>query len=153
MILIYAYPYAKKITRYEITNVSDFSLEILSDYAIHELLINETDFTIDIAREHFLKIVNTQNFLRAYTYRALIEISLDDLMARERFITDYHAIRYLATDAGITPNEVFRVLVSLSNLLREGNLHGIDEMHLASIRVVRKYSAELDKTFYIITEF
>lgn len=153
MIIIQATPFVTKPPKYEITNETDFSIYLICEQIIRELSIYEQSFLIDITTEIHKKAINTQNFLKAYTYTTLIEISMNDILQKEKFLTDYHSINYLADEAGVTKVDVFRVLIAISNLLRQANSVGVDEIHLASIRVFRKYSPELKKTFYIISEF
>lgn len=153
MIIVYSYPYSSIAGVVEQVREADFTVEISTEQVLHEVQVNEALFEFEITEEYFIKLVNEQNFLRAYTYKALIEISEEDIIEKERFLPDYHSLRWIAEEAGVSVVDVAKVFVALSNLLRVCDVRIVDEVHLVSLRLFRKFAEQINKTVFIITEF
>lgn len=81
------------------------------------------------------------------TYRELISITEEDLMRKERFLTDWHVLRYLERDSGVLKIDIVKVLTSLRNLLKDCESYNVDEINLVAIRIVRV------DNFFVITDY
>lgn len=80
-------------------------------------------------------------------YRELISITEEDLMRKERFLTDWHVLRYLERDSGVLKIDIVKVLTSLRNLLKDCESYNVDEINLVAIRIVRV------NNFFVITDY
>lgn len=80
-------------------------------------------------------------------YRELISITEEDLMRKERFLTDWHVLRYLERDSGVLKIDIVKVLTSLRNLLKDCESYYVDEINLVAIRIVRV------NNFFVITDY
>lgn len=80
-------------------------------------------------------------------YKEIISISEEDLKRKERFLTDWHVLRYLERDSGVLKIDIVKVLVSLRNLLKDCEKYSVDEINLVCIRMLRK-----DK-FFVVTDY
>jgi hypothetical protein len=137
----------------QLITVCDFTIDIQAIPEIHETQRFFTDFQIPLEVLNVYDYKTTENFLRAYKYYTLIEITQEDLIRREKFLTDYHTVKFIANDGGIDRINVALSLVGLSNLLRLASEFGVDEIHAVSLRIFRKRSEVLNKDVFIITEY
>jgi len=136
-----------------ISFVSDFAINIESFSEIYTAQSYTADFPISLEVFSLFVHSKTENFLKAYKYRALAEITLEDVAKREKFLTDYHIINFLANQTGLDKVSITAVLVAISNLLRLTNNYEVDEMHFVSFRVFRKFSKTMGKNIFFITEY
>ena len=97
--------------------------------------------------------VSIDVFGRIYKYYDLLDVSIEDMMTKERFLADYHVLRYLERESLLDRVSVGRVAVALSNLLRLCSGYDIDELHYVSLRIIRKFSEKLQKDIFVITEY
>lgn len=152
MIIISILPSGKAGVNQLIT-ISDFAIDIQTIPEIHETQRFFTNFQIPLEVLKVFDYRTTENFLRAYKYYALVEVTQEDLIRKEKFLTDYHSIHWIAKESGKDVVSVAEILVAISNLLRLASMYSVDEIHLISMRVFRKYSDTLGKDIFFITEF
>lgn len=133
--------------------IEDFPIAIQSLIKTYEGNKFFTDFQIRIEVLNRYDYSKIENFLRAYKYYQLVELTQEDLIKKDKFLTDYHAVKFIANDGGIDRINVALSLVGLSNLLRLASEFGIDEIHAVSLRIFRKRSEVLNKDVFIITEY
>lgn len=84
------------------------------------------------------------------TYRELVSISEEALARKEKFLADYHTVRWLAKESGTNEYYVAKIAVALSNLLRLCEEYEVDEVYLVSMRIIRVRSE--NKTFFVIVQ-
>lgn len=84
------------------------------------------------------------------TYRELVSIDEEVLARKEKFLADYHTVRWLARESGTNEYYVAKVAVALSNLLRLCEEYEVDEIYLVSMRIIRVKSE--NKVFYVIVQ-
>jgi hypothetical protein len=134
-----------------IENISSFS----NFYSANNLSISVSSVTNFVSFESNISnlIENAVNFCRAYKYYTLAELTLEDIAEKERFLADYHAIKFLAEKSYLSSVDAVRLLTQLSNLLRLMSENKVDEIHLFTMRVIRKYSEILQKDIFFITEY
>ncbi|MEM4739659.1 MAG: hypothetical protein QXS63_01085 [Zestosphaera sp.] len=133
--------------------IEDFPIAIQSLIETYEGYKFFTDFQIRIEVLNRYDYSKIENFLRAYKYYQLVELTQEDLIKKDKFLTDYHTVKFIANDGGIDRINVALSLVGLSNLLRLASEFGIDEIHAVSLRIFRKRSEVLNKDVFIITEY
>jgi hypothetical protein len=125
-----------------------------SDVAVLKTsVLSNSDFLSVPGSQEKLIAVSIDVFGRVYKYYDLLDVSIDDMMTKERFLADYHVLRYLERESLLDRVSVGRVAVALSNLLRLCSGYDIDELHYVSLRIIRKFSEKLQKDIYIITEY
>jgi len=91
------------------------------------------------------------DYLFKLSYAQITSITLDDFLSA-RFLPDYHVIEYLAKDAQLDRYSVSKVLVALSNLLRECNNYDVRQINAISLRI-HKATMNDNKTVFVITEY
>lgn len=118
-----------------------------------EITIEHYFFPYLFNQEIITAYVMERAFGKVYKYYQIAELSLEDLSQREKFLTDYHVIRYLSGEAKTDKATVGRLAVALSNLFRICREYGIEELHFTSLRIIKKYDNLLNKDIFIITEY
>lgn len=136
-----------------ISFVSDFVINIESFSEVYIAQSYTADFSISLEIFSVFVYSKTENFLKAYKYWTLAEITLEDIAKKEKFLTDYHIINFLANQTGLDKVSTTAILVAISNLLRLANSYEVDEMHFVSFRVFRKFSETIGKNIFFITEY
>jgi hypothetical protein len=116
-------------------------------------VLSNFDFLSVLGFQEKLIAVSIDVFGRIYKYYDLLDVSIEDMMTKERFLADYHVLRYLEKESLLDRVSVGRVAIALSNLLRLCSGYDIDELHYMSLRIIRKFSEKLQKDIYIITEY
>jgi hypothetical protein len=116
-------------------------------------ILSNSDFLSIPGSQEKLIAVSIDVFGRVYKYYDLLDVSIDDMMTKERFLADYHVLRYLERESLLDRVSIGRVAVALSNLLRLCAGYDIDELHYVSLRIIRKFSEKLQKDIFIITEY
>jgi hypothetical protein len=125
-----------------------------SDVAVLKTsVLSNSDFLSVPGSQEKLIAVSVDVFGRVYKYYDLLDVSIEDMITKERFLADYHVLRYLERESLLDRVSVGRVAVALSNLLRLCAGYDIDELHYVSLRIIRKFSEKLQKDIYIITEY
>jgi hypothetical protein len=116
----------------EIRQIISDGLIFLDDYSLnlHELIID---------------------YLFKLSYSQITSIALEDFLSA-RFLPDYHTIEYLAKEAQLDRYSVSKVLVALSNLLRDCQDHDVRQINAISLRIHKAIMND-NKTVFVITEF
>ncbi len=135
----------------EITFITDFSLQIESIHVAYLVSEYITDFSLQIESILVFKFEKTVNFLRAYTYETLIEISEEELLEKEKFLPDYHTLNFLSSETAVDKVSIASIFTAVSNLLRLCRDYEVDEIHSFSLRIVR--IKREDKTYFLITDY
>jgi hypothetical protein len=91
------------------------------------------------------------DYLFKLSYSQITSITLEDFLSA-RFLPDYHTIEYLAKDAQVDRYSVSKILVSLSNLLRECKNYDVRQINAISLRI-HKATMNNNKTVFVITEY
>ena len=138
---------------YELTSIVDFDIDLqsISEIRLTESYICNFEIVIEVLSKY--EFTSIENFLRAYKYYTLAELTLEDLAKKERFLTDYHCINFLFEESNVDKVSIAQLLIAMSNLLRLANEYNVDELHFMSMRIVRKFSETLNKNIYFITEY
>jgi hypothetical protein len=97
-----------------------------------------------------LKLIIT-DYLFKLSYSQITSIELEDFLSA-RFLPDYHVIEYLAKEAQLDRYSVSKVLVALSNLLRDCKDYDVRQINAISLRIHKAIMNE-NKTVFVITEF
>jgi len=84
----------KVIILQQVINESDFQLDLTSEQVLSSAQIREETFQ-DFTSEQTFVVVNEVTFQKVYKYYELIDLTLEDLAEKEKFLTDYHVLRYL----------------------------------------------------------
>jgi len=116
-------------------------------------ILRNSDFLSALGYQEKLIAVSIDVLGRIYKYYDLLDVSIEDMMTKERFLADYHVLRYLERESLLDRVSVGRVAVALSNLLRLCAGYDIDELHYMSLRIIRKFSEKLQKDIFVITEY
>jgi hypothetical protein len=91
------------------------------------------------------------DYLFKLSYSQITSIALEDFLSA-RFLPDYHVIEYLAKEAQLDRYSVSKVLVALSNLLRDCQNYDVRQINAISLRIHKAIMNE-DKTVFVITEY
>ena len=142
-----------QIAKYYLVQEVDFIVDIQAETNTYSTIIFENDFQISMEVVHAYTYAKEENFLKPYKYYQLIEITLEDMMRKERFLADFHVINFLWNETTVDKVDICRLLVGLSNLLRLASAHSVDEIHALSLRIFRKFSDQLKKDIFFITEY
>ena len=142
-----------QIAKYYLVQEVDFIVDIQAETNTYSTIIFENDFQISMEVVHAYTYAKEENFLKPYKYYQLIEITLEDMMRKERFLADFHVINFLWNETTVDKVDICRLLVGLSNLLRLASVHSVDEIHALSLRIFRKFSDQLKKDIFFITEY
>lgn len=118
------------------------------DFTLKTLLYLEKEIQVKTEK---IDIIVISFCLNKKTYKAWIEITEEDLMRKEKFLTDYHINRFLAKYSALDISSIVDVLVNISNLLRLSAEEEVDELHFTTFRVVRL--VKNNKTYFLITQF
>jgi len=116
-------------------------------------LLSNSDFLPALGSQEKSNAVSVDVFGRVYKYYDFLDVSEEDMMTKERFLADYHVLRYLERESFLDRVSVGRVAVALSNLLRLCSGYDVDELHYMSLRIIRKFSEKLQKDIFVITEY
>ena len=138
---------------YVLTREVDFLVDIKAETNAYPVIILENDFQISIEILRAYTYAKEENFLRHYRYYQLIELTLEDIMRKERFLADFHVVNFLWNETTVDKVDICRLLVGLSNLLKLASVHSVDEIHALSLRIFRKFSDQLKKDIFFITEY
>ena len=133
--------------------IDEITWTCLSDKTLCGLQVFDSCFFEDFVDEQRLGFVISDWLGKRYKYYELLDISQEDLAQKERFLADYHVLRYLEKEACTDRVIIGRLAVALSNLLRFCSGYNIDELHYMSIRIIRKFSEILQKDIFVITEY
>jgi hypothetical protein len=128
-------------------------LSFSDEIVLKTSVLSNSDFFSVLGSQEKLIAVSIDVFGRIYKYYDLLDVSIEDMMTKERFLADYHVLRYLEKESLLDRVSVGRVAVALSNLLRLCSGYDIDELHYLSLRIIRKFSEKLQKDIFIITEY
>jgi len=142
-----------QIAKYYLVQEVDFIVDIQAETNTYSTIIFENDFQISMEVVHAYTYAKEENFLKPYKYYQLIEITLEDMMRKERFLADFHVINFLWNETTVDKVDICRLLVGLSNLLRLASAYSVDEIHALSLRILRKFSDQLKKDIFFITEY
>lgn len=145
--------FTTELSSNELIYVSDFEINILSET---EIILTESkteNFQLLIDIKNVFENRKIENIFKGYKYYQLVELTQEDLAQKEKFLTDYHTLNWLSREAGISKVELAEAIIALSNLLRFCAYYGVDEIHLLSLRLFRKFSDTLKKNLFIITEY
>jgi hypothetical protein len=125
------------------------SLEVfLEDLIIREVISEEISFIEDYLFKFYNLVVD---YLFKLSYSNITSIALEDFLSA-RFLPDYHVIEYLAKEAQLDRYSVSKVLVALSNLLRDCQSYDVRQLNAISLRI-HKAIMNNNKTVFVITEF
>jgi hypothetical protein len=116
----------------EIIQIISEGLSFLDDYSL-----NLHEFIID--------------YLFKLSYSQITSIALEDFLSA-RFLPDYHTIEYLANESQLDRYSVSKVLVALSNLLRDCQEYDVRQINAISLRI-HKAIMNNNKTVFVITEY
>ena len=130
-----------------ITGVEDH-INFLEDSSYKILIIDSLRFLDNLYVSLQTVVVD---YLFKLSYAQITSITLDDFLSA-RFLPDYHVIEYLAKDAQLDRYSVSKVLVSLSNLLRECKNYDVRQINAISLRI-HKATMNDNKTVFVITEY
>ena len=84
-------------------------------------------------------------------YKVLIEITEEELLEKEKFLTDYHVLNFLSSETAVDKVSIASVFTAISNMLRLCRDYKVDEIHCFSLRLVRIEREE--KTYFLITDY
>jgi len=136
----------------QVINESDLQLDLTGEQVLSSAQIREETFQ-DFTSEQTFVVVNEATFQKVYKYYELIDLTLEDLAEKEKFLTDYHVLRYLEKETWTDRVTIGRLAVALSNLMRFCSAQDVQEFHYMSLRFVKKYSELLGKDIFFITEY
>ena len=140
----------------EITNIEEVS--IITGIEDHINFLEDNFYRLSIVYNFqfldnlyvFLQTV-VVDYLFKLSYAQITSITLDDFLSA-RFLPDYHVIEYLAKDAQVDRYSVSKILVALSNLLRECKNYDVRQINAISLRI-HKATMNDNKTVFVITEY
>jgi hypothetical protein len=125
------------------------SLEVLTEYlSIRQIILEYINFKDDYSLKIYDLIID---YLFKLSYSQIISIALEDFLVA-RFLPDYHVIEYLAKESQLDRYSVSKVLVALSNLLRDCQNYDVRQVNAISLRI-HKAIMNNNKTVFVITEF
>lgn len=133
------------VSKQEIVESLDFTLESLE---IKQIISEGLNFFDDYSLNFHELIIE---YLFKLSYSQITSIALEDFLSA-RFLPDYHTIEYLAKEAQLDRYSVSKVLVALSNLLRDCQDHDVRQINAISLRI-HKAIMNNNKTVFVITEF
>jgi hypothetical protein len=133
------------VSKYEIIDSID---QFLEGYNIKDIISESFYFKEDMIL-HFYNLV--VDYLFKLSFAQITSISLEDFLSA-RFLPDYHVIEYLAREAQLDRYSVSKVLVALSNLLRDCQTYDVRQINAISLRI-HKAIMNNTKTVFVITEF
>ncbi len=131
----------------------DFFVDFQTEINTYPTIVLENNFQVAIEAICAYVYAKEENFLRHYRYYQLIELTTEDIIKKERFLTDFHVINFLWKETTVDKVDICRLLVGLSNLLRLASVRNVDEIHALSLRIFRKFSDQLQKDIFFITEY
>ncbi len=138
---------------YVLAREVDFFVDIQAETNTCSAVILENNFQVAIEATCTFLYAKEENFLRHYRYYQLIELTTEDIIKKERFLADFHVVNFLWNETTVDKVDICRLLVGLSNLLRLASVYSVDEIHALSLRILRKYSDQLRKDIFFITEY
>jgi hypothetical protein len=135
----------KTVSKQEIIESLEVSIESLFIRQIISEYINFED-------DYSLKIYNLIiDYLFKLSYSQITSISLEDFLSA-RFLPDYHVIEYLAKESQLDRYSISKVLVALSNLLRDCQEYDVRQINAISLRIHKAIMND-KKTVFVITEY
>jgi hypothetical protein len=133
------------VPKQEIIDILDFSSESLE---IRQIISEDLNFLDD----YFLNLHELIiDYLFKLSYSQITSITLEDFLSA-RFLPDYHVIEYLARETHLDRYSVSKVLVALSNLLRDCQTYDVRQINAISLRI-HKATMNDNKTVFVITEY
>ena len=84
-------------------------------------------------------------------YKVLIEITEEELLEKEKFLTDYHVLNFLSSETAVDKVSIASVFTAISNMLRLCRDYKVDEIHCFSLRIVR--IERENKTYFLVTDY
>ncbi len=142
-----------QVLEYALAREVDFFVDVQAEANTYTAIILENNFQVTIEATCIFIYAKEENFLRHYRYYQLVELTLEDIMKKERFLADFHVVNFLWNETTVDKVDICRLLVGLSNLLRLASAYSVDEIHALSLRIFRKFSDQLDKDIFFITEY
>jgi hypothetical protein len=127
--------------------IDEFGL-LLENYNINQIISE----IISFQEHYYLKIYDLiTDYLFKLSYAQITSITLEDFLSA-RFLPDYHVIEYLSKEAQLDRYSVSKVLVALSNLLRDCQAYDVRQINAISLRIHKAIMNE-NRTVFVITEF
>jgi len=142
------------ITQDSLLNQSFFTENVY----IQELLSSKTEIklqfeeSVSIDEEFSSKsAIYFEENVSKRAYKVLIEITEEELLEKEKFLTDYHVLNFLANETAVDKVSIASVFTAISNMLKLCRDYKVDEIHCFSLRLVRIEREE--KTYFLITDY
>jgi len=142
------------ITQDSLLNQSFFTENVY----IQELLSSKTEIklqfeeSVSIDEEFSSKsAIYFEENVSKRAYKVLIEITEEELLEKEKFLTDYHVLNFLSSETAVDKVSIASVFTAISNMLRLCRDYKVDEIHCFSLRLVRIEREE--KTYFLITDY
>jgi len=126
----------------------DYFLHLSEDYYYKVFFQDDLEFSENLYLNLGLIV---KDYLFKISYAQITSIALEDFLSA-RFLPDYHVIEYLAKEAQLDRYSVSKVLVALSNLLRDCQEYDVKQINAISLRIHKAIMNE-NKTVFVITEF
>jgi hypothetical protein len=125
------------------------SLEIFTENYYAKTIISKS---FDFVEDYKIKLYNLiVDYLFKLSYSQITSIALENFLSA-RFLPDYHVIEYLAKESQLDRYSISKVLVALSNLLRDCQEYDVRQINAISLRIHKAIMNE-NKTVFVITEF
>jgi hypothetical protein len=133
-------------------DVTNFSISDIA--SVLKVLKDTTNFSVSDYIEQIRSISDAiLSQYAKYSYSELLTKFEDITTPAGRFVPDYYTLRYLEKEAMLDRGSVAMLAVALSNLLRLCVENEVDEIHFVSLRIRKLYYDELDKYFFVITDY
>jgi len=133
------------VSKEELIENLDFDLESLH---IKQIISERISFVEDYSLKLYNLVID---YFFKLSYSQITNITLEDFLSA-RFLPDYHVIEYLAKEAQLDRYSVSKVLVALSNLLRDCQEYDVRQVNAISLRIHKAIMND-NKTVFVITEY